>query len=351
VIRARGGPSPRGPDPVEAPGRPTVATRSSGMLGRGVAPREGVGHELDVHRRDRLRLRLRGAVLGMALRPALPVHHLSEDSRDTVKLRPGSSRRLRRWSSACWWPPRRVLRRQAGPVERLAADVIAFDRSWPLRPGGRSRPRPLPEDRRGPGRRTWPRRARGAGAGHDMGTDVVEAIQHELAGLSPDAEQAWLRSRASRGARTSRTPLGACWFSGAAPSRRRSSRSSSSGCLHLRLRGLLAPPNGTVRAVLLVAALSVSATILLILELDRPTGLISISGRRCAPRSASSGARAALMRARCRSAVTSRGGSSATGRWFPSTSGSRGCATLNEGRASLGPRSALLLRVPWGKTK
>ena len=43
--------------------------------------------------------------------------------------------------------------------------------------------------------------------------------------------------------------------------------------------GLFAPPNGTARAALLVAALSVSGAIFLILELDQPfDGLIHISG-------------------------------------------------------------------------
>jgi len=43
--------------------------------------------------------------------------------------------------------------------------------------------------------------------------------------------------------------------------------------------GIIGPRNGTVVAVLLLAALSVSATIFLIMELDRPyQGLINISG-------------------------------------------------------------------------
>jgi hypothetical protein len=44
--------------------------------------------------------------------------------------------------------------------------------------------------------------------------------------------------------------------------------------------GLFAPPNGTARVALLVAALSVSSAIFLILELDQPfEGLIHISSK------------------------------------------------------------------------
>jgi len=50
-------------------------------------------------------------------------------------------------------------------------------------------------------------------------------------------------------------------------------------CFIFACMGLIGPRNGTVAAVLLVAALSVSATIFLIEELDRPyQGLITIPG-------------------------------------------------------------------------
>ena len=51
--------------------------------------REDQDHGLDGHQRDRLRLRLRGTLLGMLLHSRLPEEHLSTESKDVVKLAMG----------------------------------------------------------------------------------------------------------------------------------------------------------------------------------------------------------------------------------------------------------------------
>jgi hypothetical protein len=224
------------------------------------------------------------AALGMALRAALPVHHLSEDSRDTVKLATGLIATLAALvlgllvaSAKGSFDSRRAA------VESLAADVIAFDRVL-----ARYGPEAAPA--RDLFRKTvaarvaeiWPEGGPVApGLDTTWGTDVVEAIQGELAGLSPRTpEQTWLRSRAlERSEDLAHTRWGLLVQWSSAISTPFLAVLVFWLCFIFACAGLLAPPNGTVRAVLLVAALSVSATIFLILELDRPyQGLISVSG-------------------------------------------------------------------------
>jgi hypothetical protein len=224
-----------------------------------------------------------GAVLGMALRRVLPPHHLSEDSRDTVKLATGIIATLSALvlgllvaSAKGSFDAKRVA------VESLAADVIAFDRIL-ARYGPEARPA------RDLFRKTvaarvaeiWPEEGAAApDLGTTWGTGVVEGIDHQLNELQPrNQEQAWLRGRAlekSEELSRMRWVLLVQWSSAIATPFL--AVLVFWLCFIFACSGLIAPRNGTVTAVLLISALSVSATIFLIMELDRPyQGLITIS--------------------------------------------------------------------------
>jgi len=225
-----------------------------------------------------------GAALGAALRKVLPPHHLGEEARDVVKLAAGIVATLAAMVLGLLVASAKASfdAKRAG-VEGLAADVVAFDRLLARYGPGTGPARDL--FRRTVAARiaeTWPEAGR-AGAAPDVtwGTGVLESVQHELAGLSPATpEQAWLRTRAlekSEDLARTRWALLVQWDS-----------ALSAPFLAVLVfwlgfvfacAGLLAPPSGTVRAVLLAAALAVSSTVFLVLEMDRPYGgLISVSG-------------------------------------------------------------------------
>lgn len=224
-----------------------------------------------------------GALLGMALRPLLPPHHLSEDSRDTVKLATGIIATLSALvlgllvaSAKGSFDAKRIA------VESLAADVIAFDRILarygPETRAARDLFRKTVAARVA---ETWPEPGSASPVlDTTWGTSVVEAIDRQLGELSPrTTEQTWLRARAlekSQDLAHMRWVLLVQWSS-AIPTPFLAVLVFWL-CFIFTCAGLIAPRNGTVTAVLLVSALSVSATIFLIMELDRPyQGLITIS--------------------------------------------------------------------------
>jgi hypothetical protein len=225
-----------------------------------------------------------GAVLGMTLRAALPPDHLSEESRDAVKLATGVIATLAALvlgllvaSAKGSFDTRRAA------VESLAADIIAFDRLL-------ARYGPETREVRDLFRKTvaariaetWPETGPVSSAlDTTWGTMTVEGIEHQLGELSPGTpEQAWLRQRAlekSADLAHTRWTLLVRWDTSI-----QTPFLAVLGfwlfCVFLCV-GVIGPRNGTVVAALFLAALSVSATIFLIMELDRPyQGLISISG-------------------------------------------------------------------------
>lgn len=225
-----------------------------------------------------------GAVLGQALRAALPPDHLGEESRDTVKLATGVIATLAALVLGLLVASAKgSFDAKRAAVETLAADIIAFDRLL-ARYGPETREaRDLfvktVKDRIA---ETWPESGPVSPVlDTTWGTRMVEDIEHRLSELSPRTpEQTWLRQQALEKAAnlahtrwtllvrwdtTVQTPflavLGFWLF-----------------CIFF-CAGIIGPRNGTVVAALLLAALSVSATIFLIMELDRPyQGLIHISG-------------------------------------------------------------------------
>ena len=225
-----------------------------------------------------------GAILGQVLRPALPPDHLSEESRDAVKLATGVIATLAALVLGLLVASAKgSFDAKRAAVETLAADVIAFDRLL-ARYGSETR-----EARDLFGKtvaariaETWPEGGPVSPVlDTTWGTRMVEDIEHRLGELSPRTpEQTWLRQQAlEKGADLAHTrwTLLVRWDT--------SVQTPFLAVLGFWLfciffcAGIIGPRNGTVVAALLLAALSVSATIFLIMELDRPyQGLIQISG-------------------------------------------------------------------------
>ena len=223
------------------------------------------------------------AVLGMALRAAIPLHHFGEDSRDTVKLTIGIVATLSALVLGFLVASAKgSFDAKRSEVEGLAADVIAFDHIL-ARYGPEAR---APRDlfRQMVAARVaeiWPEQGSAPhGVEVTWGVGAVEAIDRQISELSPRTqEQTWLRVRALEKS------------ADLTQSRWRLVVQSSSAiptpflavlvfwlCFIFACTGLIGPRNATVVAVILVAALSVSATIFLIMEMDRPyQGLITIS--------------------------------------------------------------------------
>ena len=223
------------------------------------------------------------AVLGMALRVSLPLHHLGEDSRDTVKLAVGIVATLSALvlgllvaSAKGSFDAKRI------EVEGLAADVIAFDhilaRYGPEARASRELFRQMVATRVA---EIWPEQGPSAPkVDATWGVGAVEAIDRQISELSPRTqEQTWLRARAlekSADLMQSRWRLIVQWSS-AIPTPFLAVLVFWL-CFIFACMGLIGPRNATVVAVIFVAALSVSATIFLIMEMDRPyQGLITIS--------------------------------------------------------------------------
>jgi hypothetical protein len=224
------------------------------------------------------------AVLGMVLRAALPANHLSEESRDTVKLATGVIATLAALVLGLLVASAKgSFDAKRAAVESLAADIIAFDRLL-------ARYGPETREARDLFRKTvaariaetWPERGPVSPVlDTTWGTRTVEGIEHQLSELSPGTpEQTWLRQQAlekSADLAHTRWTLLVRWDASV-----QTPFLAVLGfwlfCIFL-CAGIIGPRNGTVVAALLLAALSVSSTIFLIMELDRPyQGLINISG-------------------------------------------------------------------------
>jgi len=223
------------------------------------------------------------AVLGMALRVALPQQQFGEDSRDTVKLAIGIVATLSALVLGLLVASAKSsLDAKRSGVEGLAADLIAFDRIL-------ARYGPETRASRELFRQTvaarvaeiWPEQGSSAPQVDDTwGVGAVEAIERQISELSPRTEeQTWLRARAlekSADLTQSRWRLIVAWSS-AIPTPFLAVLVFWL-CFIFACTGLIGPRNATVVAVMFVAALSVSATIFLIMEMDRPyQGLITIS--------------------------------------------------------------------------
>jgi hypothetical protein len=225
-----------------------------------------------------------GVLLGALLRPMLPDHHLSAESRDVLKLRTGTiatlsalvlglliasakstfdttSSELKQTGSKIILLDRTMA--GYGPETREARDVLrrsvtsALDRVWPEEKTEQTEAKAL---------------APTAGA---------ETVQNKLLQLSPKNDaQRWLQSRAlqvngelaeaswllieQRGESSLPKPflvMLVCWLT-----------------IIFFCFGMLSPRNATVIIILLICALSAASSLYLIQELDRPyQGLIKVS--------------------------------------------------------------------------
>jgi len=225
-----------------------------------------------------------GALLGMGLRNVLPAHHLTDASKDVVKLGIG----LIATTAALVLglliaSAKTAFDTQNTEVRQAAASVLLLDRT--LAHYG-----PETKETRDLIKRliayrlalTWPE----AGAPAETldateTTAPVEDVEARIRDLSPPNDShRWLQSRALQlisDLEQTRWLL----FGGAGntiPVPFLAVLVFWVAVIFLSF-GLYAPPNGTLVVALLVAALSISAAIYLIVELDHPfEGLMKISG-------------------------------------------------------------------------
>src|SRR5262245_36676744 len=228
-----------------------------------------------------------GALLGIRLRDALPGHHLGEDSKDVVKLGMGLIATMAALVlGLVTASAKSAYDAQDAALKHMAATTLGLDRTL-------SRYGPETQPIRDLLRRTvaarveavWPKH----GGGHsEMGASQAiptgELIEDSIRSLSPqtDAQRA-LRERALS---ATGDLLDSRWTVFGVVD------SGGSGSIPLPFLvivifwlaaifwsfGLFAPRNATVLAVLILSALSVAASIFLILEMDSPfEGIMKIS--------------------------------------------------------------------------
>jgi hypothetical protein len=224
-----------------------------------------------------------GALLGMRLRPRLPEHHLSDASRDTVKVGIGLVATMTALVlGLVTASAKSSFDALNTAIKHAGADILALDRVL-------SRYGPETHEirevlKQAVARRielTWPK-AGSRPAPLDVSDQAagVEKLQDRVRALSPQTDaQRWLQTRALDlgegllktrwlifGGMGSAVPVPFLvvllfWLT-----------------ITFTSFGLFAPANATVLAVLLVCALSVSGAILLVLEMDDPfEGLITVS--------------------------------------------------------------------------
>jgi Protein of unknown function (DUF4239) len=222
------------------------------------------------------------ALLAMLVRKALPEHHLSAESKDTVKLGIALIATMSALVlSLLVASAKSAFDTRSNQVVQAAADIILLDRAL-------ARYGPETKEARGSLRssvtavveRFWS--ADGARPiAIDSKTSPVEGLYDQIEKLSPQNET----QRLLRGEALTMTE---------SVERTRALLFENLGtsipvpflvvlvfwlCVIFASFGLFAPPNGTVIVVLCVCALSVAGAIFLILELDRSfEGLLQVSG-------------------------------------------------------------------------
>jgi uncharacterized membrane protein len=223
-----------------------------------------------------------GAYVGMCLRNALPQHHVGDESKDVVKLATGLVATMTALvlglviASA-----KSSFDERNATVKRIAADVLVLDRL--LARYGSEATEIRADLRRAVAHRmgsVWPASGVRAVAPNSEQESLSEHMEDRIRELSPQTDtQRWLQVQAldvsddvlrahwsMLGATGHSVPpmfliVIACWLA-----------------IIFASFGLFAPRNGTVIGVLIICALSVSAAIILILELDRPfDGAIKVS--------------------------------------------------------------------------
>jgi hypothetical protein len=225
------------------------------------------------------------ALLGMALGSVLPKHHLSADSKDVVKLAMGLIATMAALvlglltSSA-----KSAFDTQDNELKQMSANVILLDRvlaqygpeskeirdqiravvayklaaTWPE---DGSRPAPVETPGSTPALERLERRIRDLSA-QDAAQRALQARALQITGEIAQARWLLFGQEAGNSVQMPLLVVLVFWVSALFGS-----------------FGLFAPRNGTVIGVLCIAALSVSGSIFLILEMNRPfEGLVKISG-------------------------------------------------------------------------
>lgn len=226
-----------------------------------------------------------GGLLGIFLRPALPPDHLAEETRNMVIVAVGLIATLAALVLGLLVASAKTaFDLRADELKQSAARIILLDRT--LRHYGpealevRATLRQMTQKRID---RTWGERASQGAAAAALPPDTeasIERVQTQLLELKPgNDEKKWLHTRALTIAADLEQ---ARWML------YEQSRSSipmpflivlvSWLTVIFAILGLLAPRNGTVLAVILVCAISVSTAVYLILEMDQPfEGILQIS--------------------------------------------------------------------------
>jgi hypothetical protein len=225
-----------------------------------------------------------GILLGMLLRPVLPDHHLSEESKDVVKLGVGVIATLTALVLGLLTASAKgTFDTASSELVEASAKAILLDRTMAAYgPETREARSVLRRGIASAINAAWPEESVGQRTAEVPGSSAVpESVQDKLLQLSPRSDtQRWLQSRALQinnevsGTRllllqqqtTSALPkpflvMLVCWVT-----------------IIFFCFSMLSPRNATVLIVLLICAFSVSSSLYLIQELDRPYhGLVKVS--------------------------------------------------------------------------
>jgi hypothetical protein len=227
-----------------------------------------------------------GALTGMFLGRVLPPHHLGDDTRSVVTLASGTLSVLSALVIGLLISyAKGDFDAETKLVQKFAADLVLLDRV--TRQYG-----PETGEARDLLRRytalkialTWPERNERGGSRLDDPTalEMLEGVQAKLLELVPQGEaQRWLQSRALQigGDLAEERWLLAAESAGSVP---RPFLATLVFWLTILFTGfgLFAPRHATVVVALLVCAVSLSAALFLILEMDRPfDGFITVSSQ------------------------------------------------------------------------
>jgi hypothetical protein len=226
-----------------------------------------------------------GMLLGMFLRQVLPEHHLSEESKDVVKLGIGTLATLAALVIGL------LIASAKGSFDTLnngllqaGSRIILLDRVMAqYGPETREARELLRHGLTNAVEQFWSNERKGLTVTKELDPRVgLEAIQGKLLQLSPQNDaQRWLQSRAlevSGEIAETRWLLTQQYGQSSLPMPYLVMLVSWLVIIFFSF-GLFSPHNATVIVVLFVCALSASGALFLILELDRPYGgLITISG-------------------------------------------------------------------------
>jgi hypothetical protein len=216
-----------------------------------------------------------GVLLGMLLQKVLPQHHLASDSKDTVKVGAGMLATLTALvlgllvSSA-----KGSFDAMNAGIAQTGAKIILFDHILSdYGPETKEVREQLRHTVASVIERIWPEKKGGVGGLRALeSVDAAETLQAKLRELTPknDLQKSLLTQASQIGSDVLQTRL--LLMEG----QQNTLPTSFLVLLIFWLTGLFisfglfAPRNGTVLAVLLICALSVSSAIFLVLEMDRP---------------------------------------------------------------------------------